>query len=636
MITDESLPAKSGSEDPLSKKLISKNLRTINRRGLFPLLGTLVTYKLLSMFIFLPALKSFWALVLRLSPVHYITNDTLFSILRIPYVPAAIFVIGVAAAFWALFEYSIIIIGLDHAFRAEKISIKALYISAFKEMNHAIKPGNLPILFFSAVLIPFTNIFMSSNYISQLVVPEYIMEVIRKNGIYNTLYILIFIGCVILSVMGIFVFHAFIIDGDSFLGAWRKSFGYLKKDTLKTLWTLFKKNALLTVKYMFAVIAVSVICVIALIYMGYNHPEAARSLGNAITLAEIPVLTYMLECMINIHQFAIISAIFYAKRGQTPAPSPDDRRSFKIGSGAFVAFTIIGNSALTLLLGYGIYMLPEDINLFSGGETTVSYHRGYCSVAPENTIPAFEAAIEDGCDVIELDVQLTKDDVVVVAHDPSLKRTAGIDKRIRDLTYDELRQIDVGSFFSDAFSRTRVPALEDVLKLCSGKTDLNIEIKQDGTQPKLEAETVRLIKQYDFTDHCTVTSLNYESLDKVKTMEPGIKTGYILAVGVGSYYDLPAADFFSVEASFITRGMVYEIHARGKTVSAWTINRREDAERLWSLGIDDMITEQPHMVKEVLEESSGLGDFISALISDVSDAADASDSSPFLTLQSEP
>ena len=148
--------------------------------------------------------------------------------------------------------------------------------------------------------------------------------------------------------------------------------------------------------------------------------------------------------------------------------------------------------------------------------------------------------------------------------------------------------------------------LEEVLDLCKGKIQLNIEIKPNAATPELEAETVRIIREKGFEKDCAITSQSYETLCKVKELDPEIETGYILALGVGTYYDLPAADFFSVESTFITSGMVQQIHLRGKTVSAWTVNRTEDARALLSLGVDDVITDKPEMVQELLNEDADL------------------------------
>ena len=136
---------------------------------------------------------------------------------------------------------------------------------------------------------------------------------------------------------------------------------------------------------------------------------------------------------------------------------------------------------------------------------------------------------------------------------------------------------------------------------------LNIEIK--GATPTLEQETVRIIQENDFGDQCILTSLRYDALEKVKALDPTLKTGYIMAMGVGNYYDLAAADIFSVESTFVTVDMVNALHLRGKQVHAWTIDEPANAKRMIALGVDNLITGEPEMVHEVIQESEQLGWF---------------------------
>lgn len=239
-------------------------------------------------------------------------------------------------------------------------------------------------------------------------------------------------------------------------------------------------------------------------------------------------------------------------------------------------------------------------------DPVITYHRGYSSRAPENTMAAFEAALEHGSPRIELDVQMTADGVAVVTHDTSLRRCTGYSANIYDLSYAQVQQLDAGRWFHRQFTGSYIPTLEEVLALCKGKAELNIEIKPSTFTPTLEAETVRLIHAYDYGSDCVVTSQSYETLCKVKELDPDITTGYILALGVGTYYDLPAADFFSVESTFITAGMVQQIHLRGKTISAWTINRQQDAEKLLQLGVDDLITDKPEIIAPLLARDKAL------------------------------
>ena len=171
-----------------------------------------------------------------------------------------------------------------------------------------------------------------------------------------------------------------------------------------------------------------------------------------------------------------------------------------------------------------------------------------------------------------------------------------------------MRKLDAGRWFSAKYAGTKIPTLKEVLDLCKGRIQLNIEIKPNAATPDLEAETVRIIREKGFEKDCVITSQSYETLCKVKELDPEIETGYILALGVGSFYDLPDADFFSVEATFITSGMVQQIHKRGKTISAWTVNREEDASNMLSLGVDDVITDKPEMVQELISEDADLDD----------------------------
>ena len=244
--------------------------------------------------------------------------------------------------------------------------------------------------------------------------------------------------------------------------------------------------------------------------------------------------------------------------------------------------------------------------MLGGAAPIVTAHRGYSTAAPENTLPAFQLAIDHHSDRAELDVQMTKDGVVMVTHDTSLRRCTGRNANIYDLTFAQVRELDAGRWFSARYAGTQIPTLEEVLDLCKGKIQLNIEIKPNAATPELEAETVRIIREKGFEKDCVITSQSYETLCKVKELDPEIETGYILALGVGTYYDLPAADFFSVESTFITSGMVQQIHLRGKTVSAWTVNRTEDARALLSLGVDDVITDKPEMVQDLLNEDADL------------------------------
>src|SRR5262249_39012972 len=107
----------------------------------------------------------------------------------------------------------------------------------------------------------------------------------------------------------------------------------------------------------------------------------------------------------------------------------------------------------------------------------VTAHRGHARAAPENTLSAIRKAIESGADYAEVGVQQTADGVVVLLHDRDLKRVAGVSRRLDEMSYDEVRKLDVGSWFDPAFAGERVPTLVEVIHLTRGRIRLNIELK---------------------------------------------------------------------------------------------------------------------------------------------------------------
>ena len=149
--------------------------------------------------------------------------------------------------------------------------------------------------------------------------------------------------------------------------------------------------------------------------------------------------------------------------------------------------------------------------MLGGVAPIVTAHRGYSTAAPENTLPAFQLAIDHHSDRAELDVQMTKDGVVMVTHDTSLRRCTGRNANIYDLTFAQVRELDAGRWFSARYAGTQIPTLEEVLDLCKGKIQLNIEIKPNAATPELEAETVRIIREKGFEKDCVITSQSYET-----------------------------------------------------------------------------------------------------------------------------
>ncbi len=575
------------------------------RRAEAAFLPAVVLCKLAANLLLMPLVQQIWALTVRFAPMHYLNNHNASDIFSSPAIIGCIVLIAILIAFWTLYEFSVLLHGLDLARRGETIRLAVLLRASLLDICHAFLPQNWLILPYCIILIPFTNFFLASNYITQLAVPEYILGVIRANRQYHPLYFAACAAALLLCIGWVLVLPLFVLERKSLWQAVKESLSFVKRRFFRLVLLLVRWVLSAMVRVTLPALAIAVPLYGIIIGVGLQSTQAMFALSRAALAIELPFFQFLLDCGVTVAQCSLLALLYSHLRGDSLVET--DGKSYRSSGRLLLTAAVAGATLLTFVLAVCYYVLPanDELRTMLGGSVPiVTAHRGFSAAAPENTLPAFQLAIDQGCERAELDVQMTKDGVVMVTHDTNMRRCTGRNQNIYDLTYDEVRKLDAGRWFGKKYAGTKVPTLAEVLDLCKGKIELNIEIKPNAATPELEAETLRIIREKGFENNCVITSQSYETLCKVKELAPEIPTGYILALGVGSYYDLPAADFFSVESTFITSGMVQQVHLRGKTVSAWTVNREEDASDLLSLGVDDIITDKPGMVQQLMVEDT--------------------------------
>ena len=241
-------------------------------------------------------------------------------------------------------------------------------------------------------------------------------------------------------------------------------------------------------------------------------------------------------------------------------------------------------------------------------------HRGFSSKAPENTVPAISLAADYMADYAEIDVQCTTDGEVVLFHDRSLSRIASDRRRLQELSFVELSEVDIGSFFSFEYAGLRVNTLREALEAADGRIRLIIELKRNSVSGDLVPKVLSLLEEYDMEDQCIIQSTDYDYLREVKELNPEMTTGIILTSALGNYYSRSEyVDFFCVRSAFVTQNSVRRIQAQGRQIFAWTINTRAEMERMKRLQVDGIITDYPILAREVLyrEEESEFLLFVS-------------------------
>jgi glycerophosphoryl diester phosphodiesterase len=232
-------------------------------------------------------------------------------------------------------------------------------------------------------------------------------------------------------------------------------------------------------------------------------------------------------------------------------------------------------------------------------QVLVIAHRGASGVAPENTLAAIRAAIDQGSDYVEIDVQETRDGEVVVIHDVDLMRVGGTPLRVWGTDFEPLRQVDIGSFFAPGFADERLPSLAEVLELCRDRARVVIELKFYGFEERLEERVIEIVERLQMQDQITVMSLKYDSVRKMNSLRPDWTVGILTAVAVG---DLTRreADFLAVNSGIATSAFIARAHAAGQEVWVWTVNDPVNMSRVISLGVDGVITDFPDRTRAVL------------------------------------
>ncbi|MFQ5341913.1 MAG: glycerophosphodiester phosphodiesterase [Anaerolineae bacterium] len=253
-------------------------------------------------------------------------------------------------------------------------------------------------------------------------------------------------------------------------------------------------------------------------------------------------------------------------------------------------------------------------------------HRGARSVAPENTLPAFQEALEMGVDGIELDVQLSRDAQLMVIHDFTLERTTNGRGRVRDYTAGELAQLEiVDCRLQIADCRTipkseirnlkwnaGVPTFEQVLDLVGDRCRLNIEIKTtDAAGGRQEAVLLaRMIQRRDLYEQVIVSSFNPFALIWMRRADPRVALGLLYAEDWPIYLRRawlrplvrPAA--LHPHHTMIDKAYMQWARSKGYAVNTWTVNEVEEARRLAGLGIDALISDVPDRLMAALRRGS--------------------------------
>lgn len=577
-----------------------------------PLILFEILWKLVTLLVIAPACAGLIQLAIHLAKLKYLTTSNLLQFLRSPWTILLLAVLLLLAALYTLFEIAAVCTCFRQSrFQKVRTTLGRMVRSGLQSVLHFFRGGGPFLVLHLLVLIPLMQFSATSGIFTAMGIPDFLAYYMTKKEFLLPIYVAAIILCCLLSVRWVFSSVLFTQNQCSYRSARATSVQLVRGRFWQTFFSVLVWNCCYFAALLVFLCMITVVVLMVIRATGSNDLIMSQAMRILKLLIQIVLWSFSFFatpiCM------AHLTALLEKRCVQMPevvlpesVPLSRSAKPFRRSTAVLTAccFTVAA-LGLNLSYVYSVFTGKANFRLALFQNPTVMAHRGLSADAPENTLYAFSDAISVGADFIELDVQQTRDGVLVVMHDSNLKRTTGVNKDIWDVDYADIQNLDAGSWFDPAYANARIPTLEETLQFVDKRAKLNIEIKptKHGSDT-LEQDVAELITQYQYTDACYVTSFSYGSLKKVKEANPEIRTGYLMSVAYGQFYSLKYADAFSLNKVFVTSQVVNAAHQQGKQIFAWTVNGMSEVRSLCNLHVDSIITDDPVMVQNVISRDS--------------------------------
>lgn len=581
-----------------------------NLRSSFSLInkskGTLLAfeliYKLAASFVVLPFVIWLITKVSFVSGFKIISTENLLGVIFSPLVIVTFFLLVIVLGAFTILEISFVTLCYTQAENNKAISFRRMIKTALGDSRRVFRVKNLIFVPFFFILIPASNSAIISSLISGYPTGNFIISRVLSNDKLIMLAVAVLIIAALFILLYSFVFFEYCLYDSSARGAFKGAKKLLKGSKRKMLFVCGINSIIYSLVILFFKELVYIF--LSVIIFLFSHNTKLYALLLTINTSVKNILDFAVPSMIVICVYSVLCAYYFKlieekhmvlPRAFEPRFADNAKRNTRIAIFSLVIF-------LCGVFGYSFMTARANIAGFMGDNTIVMAHRGASKDAPENTIPAFEKAVEMKADFIELDVQETSDGAVVVTHDVNTKRVTGYNEFVWNMTLDEIKQLDAAHYFG-GYENVEIPTLSEVFDAVGGKIKFNIELKYNRHTQNLAKSVADIITQYGLENDCVITSSKKEALKDMKEVMPDIPCGYILSVSIGKYYDLDYADFFSLDLNYVTKKSLSNCHKVGKPVNAWTVNDTDSMEKMIALGVDSIITDEPLKARTVITAS---------------------------------
>lgn len=575
----------------------------LSSRNLGAIIGFEFTYKFLTAGLFTPLFivllqRSILQIGLGNSSqadiTHYLTRPSTIAVL------AAILLCMILVTLVDIFA---VIQAHQASFRRQRISVGQMFASGLSGVHRVLKPANWGLMAYSLLFWPWLTAIPLTLFLLCVRLPMNVKVVLGYYWKPAAVGIGVALVLFVVLLSRVFILHSFCLQEKGAGRAWRESRQQVKHRYFSILFEILIWELFLG----------AVAALLAGASLGIAVP-VVRALRPAVTafdasLYVVTIIGIIIAAIFHMFFvpmfFANVSALYFRTAPEEEVPAGVKQRcpakTLRPAGQKILALLIC---MVVLVDGSGFIVtweLDQTVNGTAVAWPQVTAHRGASTVAPENTLPAFQKAIDMGADWVEMDVQQTSDGVIILNHDPSLKRVTGLAKEAWQVDYATVASLDAGSWFSKEYAGVHVPTLEDVVKECKGNVKMNIELKPSGHEKDFEKNVLAVLDKYDMKDECVIACLKVAPLKTVRKLDGRYKTLYIADSLQDSIINDDDIDMMSVETNVMDTSVVNKIHKAGKQVFVWTVNNEEKVSEMVDDGADNIISDNLQSTRDVIE-----------------------------------
>lgn len=573
-----------------------------------PLIVFEIFYRLFGLVVIYPLANQMFYFSVRITGKEYISNADFYEYLTSPVTILIGFLFLIIFSLYVTYEVIALSILFHYSYFREDIGIQSLFILSLRKFRKSIKQYHIFIMISSMIFLIIVEALHFVGIASTVSIPVAITDELKSHSWFTLFIVVSIISLIVLFFETIYFEIQCTIEQTTPKQIILKSNRLLKNNRIRTVVEFLLVNGI--INGIFYLLYLIVIGLLALFIMTFGEEDTAYafvltslySTYIAIGFLATVILIPFNFSWINVRYYDYNTSVFTKDTFRFKPTSKirkfTQKKFYRFLVGTTLVLFIISILNITIFTRQ-----PAKIELFN--TPSVVSHRGGGFYAPENTLSSIEKGIELGADAIEIDIRFTKDNIPVLIHDSTLTRTTDDTEntKVKDLTLEELKTYDAGSWFSEEFAGEQIPTLVEALEVMSRRVNVYIELKvnkSDAADLILQA-----IEDSNFQGNVKVISFEENVLIKIKERNKDIETMKLLSSFIGDINILIEKDHidhygFRYDIFDNNSEYVELLQEAGKGVYVWTLNDRTSIETMNNLGIDGIITDIPLYTRELI------------------------------------